>query len=141
MSAADSSPFIDSNVLLYAWDPGSREKQRIARSILLGAIDGAGVISSQVLAEFASALLHKTKPPAAPEHIRAALDALRPVRTVLLDAAVVARAVEAHAAYGIRFYDGMIVAAAERAGCGTILSEDLNSGQKYFGIAAVNPFR
>jgi predicted nucleic acid-binding protein len=34
----------------------------------------------------------------------------------------------------------MIVAAAERAGCERIWSEDYNSGQKYFGIAVVNPF-
>jgi predicted nucleic acid-binding protein len=35
----------------------------------------------------------------------------------------------------------MIVAAAERAGCGRILSEDLNSGQTYFGVRVENPFR
>jgi len=44
------------------------------------------------------------------------------------------RAVEAHAVYGIHFYDGTIVAAAERGGCETIWSEDLNAGQKYFGV-------
>jgi predicted nucleic acid-binding protein len=42
--------------------------------------------------------------------------------------------------YGIHFYDGMIVAAAERAGCGRIWSEDFNAGQKYFGITVTNPF-
>jgi predicted nucleic acid-binding protein len=34
----------------------------------------------------------------------------------------------------------MIVAAAERAGCGRIWSEDFNAGQKYFGITVTNPF-
>jgi len=53
----------------------------------------------------------------------------------------VRRAVEAGAAYGIHFYDGMIVAAAESAGCGRIWSEDLNPGQKYFGVSVENPFR
>ena len=43
-------------------------------------------------------------------------------------------------AYGIHFYDGMIVAAAERAGCQRILSEDFNAGQEYFGVTVVNPF-
>ena len=38
------------------------------------------------------------------------------------------------------FYDGMIVAAAERGGCRRILSEDLNAGQKYFQIPVENPF-
>jgi predicted nucleic acid-binding protein len=48
--------------------------------------------------------------------------------------------VDAHAQYGVHFYDGMIVAAAERGGCERIWSEDLNAGQKYFGIAVENPF-
>jgi predicted nucleic acid-binding protein len=49
--------------------------------------------------------------------------------------------VEAHATYGLHFYDGMIVAAADRAGCSRIWSEDLNSGQRYFNVEAANPFR
>jgi len=34
----------------------------------------------------------------------------------------------------------MIVAAAERAGCSKIWSEDLNAGQEYFGVPVENPF-
>jgi predicted nucleic acid-binding protein len=49
--------------------------------------------------------------------------------------------VEARAAYGLHFYDGMIVAAAERGGCERIWSEDLNAGQKYFGVTVENPFQ
>jgi predicted nucleic acid-binding protein len=52
----------------------------------------------------------------------------------------VRRAVEAREVYGLHFYDGMIVAAAERAGCERIWSEDLNTGQKYFEITVANPF-
>jgi predicted nucleic acid-binding protein len=35
----------------------------------------------------------------------------------------------------------MIVAAAERAECERIWSEDLNAGQKYFGVEVANPFQ
>ena len=55
--------------------------------------------------------------------------------------AIVRRAVQARLSYGVHFYDGMIVAAAERAGCTRILSEDFNEGQKYFGVAVANPFQ
>ena len=34
----------------------------------------------------------------------------------------------------------MTMAAAERAGCKKIWSEDLNAGQTYFGIRVENPF-
>jgi predicted nucleic acid-binding protein len=48
--------------------------------------------------------------------------------------------VEARSSYGLHFYDGMIVAAAERAGCDRILSEAFNASQKYFGVTVANPF-
>jgi predicted nucleic acid-binding protein len=69
------------------------------------------------------------------------LNALGPIGVVVPDADIVRRAVDVRAKYGVHFYDGMIVAAAERGGCGRIWSEDLNAGQKYFGIAVENPFR
>jgi predicted nucleic acid-binding protein len=34
----------------------------------------------------------------------------------------------------------MIVAAADRGGCEKIWSEDLNTGQEYFGVMVENPF-
>jgi predicted nucleic acid-binding protein len=71
----------------------------------------------------------------------ALFDALAPIRLILPDGDIVRRTVEARAAYGLHFYDGMIIAAAERAGSERIWSEVFNSGQKYFGIVAANPFR
>ncbi len=53
---------------------------------------------------------------------------------------MVRRAVEVHDRYGVHFYDSLIIAAAERAGCECIWSEDLNAGQKYFGVTVQNPF-
>jgi predicted nucleic acid-binding protein len=38
------------------------------------------------------------------------------------------------------FYDGMILATAEQAGCTKIWSEDMKAGQVYFGIKVENPF-
>ena len=99
------------------------------------------MISSQVLAEFASTLLHKISPPADARDVIAALDALGPVRVIAPDGDTVRRAVEARGQYGVHFYDGMIIAAAERGGCKRILSEDLNAGQRYFGVIVENPFR
>jgi predicted nucleic acid-binding protein len=98
------------------------------------------MISAQVLAELASSLLHTVAVRRTAAEIRVMPDILSPIKLVVPDADVVRRAVEAHAAYGIHFYDGMIVAAAERAGCEKIWSEDLNSGQEYFGIEGSNPF-
>jgi predicted nucleic acid-binding protein len=65
---------------------------------------------------------------------------LAPIPVIATDPDMVRRAVEVRARYGLHFYDGLIVAAAERAKCATIWSEDLNAGQQYFGITVQNPF-
>jgi predicted nucleic acid-binding protein len=132
--------FLDTNVLVYAYDSGSPTKQQIAQRLLRAALAGHSVISAQVLAEFSVTLLHKISLAVRPNDLIVLLDALGPIKVVLPHADLVRRAVEARAAYGIHFYDGMIVAAAEKAGCKRIWSEDLNSGQEYFGVAVKNPF-
>ena len=132
--------FIDTNVLVYAYDPSDSHKQRIAQDFVRRALAGDIMVSTQVLAEFAATLLHKMRPAARPEDVTAVLDALGAIRVIVTDADVVRRAVEARAEYGVHFYDGMIVAAGERGGCRRIWSEDLNAGQKYFGIGVENPF-
>ena len=37
--------------------------------------------------------------------------------------------------------DSLVVAAAEMSGCDEILTEDLNDGQVYGSVKAVNPFK
>jgi predicted nucleic acid-binding protein len=133
--------FLDTNVLVYAYDPGDPRKQRVAQDLVTRALAGEIVVSTQVLAEFAATLLHKMTPAARPRDVMAVLDALGPIRVVVPDGDIVRRAIEVRAEYGLHFYDGMIVAAAERGGCRRILSEDFNVGQEYFSIAVQNPFR
>lgn len=132
--------FLDTNVLVYAYDSSDSRKQRIAQEIVKRALKGDILVSTQVLAEFAVTLLHKAATPARPADVIAVLDALGPIRVVIPDGEIVRRAVEVRAKYGLHFYDGMIVAAAERGRCGRIWSEDLNAGQKYFDIVVENPF-
>jgi predicted nucleic acid-binding protein len=137
MSAPD---FLDTSVLVYGYDASDPRKRRVAQDLIRKALLGEIVTSTQVLAEFASTLLHKLNPPARPKDVGVLLDALGPIKLIATDGDTVRRAVEARGQYGIHFYDGMIVAAAERAGCKRIWSEELNAGQRYFGIVVENPF-
>jgi predicted nucleic acid-binding protein len=136
----NGSDFLDANILVYAYDPTDPAKQRIARDILRAALTGTAVLSTQVLAEFAATLLHKMKPPALPQQVAAAINAMHPIRLIAPDGRIVVRAIEAHAKYGLHFYDCMIVAAAQRANCARIWSEDMTAGQEYFGVGVENPF-
>jgi predicted nucleic acid-binding protein len=133
--------FLDTNVLLYSLSDSALAKRRVAQILITRAIAGEFAISSQVLAEFTAVALSKFRDRFTPAQVTDLLDTLNPIPLVTPDAEIVRRAVEAHAKYRIHFYDGMIVAAAERAGARQIFSEDLNAGQQYFGVVVTNPFR
>lgn len=132
--------FLDTNVVLYSLNDSAPVKHRVAQTLVAKAIAGEFVISTQVLAELAAVVLRKFADRLTPRDLIAFLDALAPIPIIKPDGEMVRRAVQTHATYQISFYDGMIVAAAERAGCKRILSEDLSAGQKYFGIEVTNPF-
>ena len=130
--------FLVSNALIYSYDISDRRKRKVSRRLVRKALAGGMMRSTQVLGESAAALLHKVVPRPDPKNLKVALDALAPIPLVATDADMV-WAVEVNARYELHFCDSMIVAAAERAGCERIWSEDLNSGQSYFGITVQNP--
>ena len=133
--------FVDSNVFIYAVDKAVSAKQKKARGIVADVFaDGSAYrVSSQVLAEFSSVAVRKLG--MATPILLALLAEMGKIAHVAIDNALVSRAVEIQGIYGIQYYDAQIVAAAERLGCSSILTEDLNDGQMYCGITALNPFK
>src|SRR5258708_22049693 len=131
--------FLDTNVLVYAYDDGEPRKQSIARNHLGRALEGECVVSVQVLAEFTVALLHKFSIPITTEKMLVLLDALSPLKVVQPDKELVRRAVEAHARYGVHFYDGMIISAAETADCQEVSLRDFKAGPGYFRVQGKKP--
>ena len=128
------TPFLDTNVLIYAQGEGL--KGETARQAIL---DG-GVISVQVLNEFAAVLRRKfglgwDAITQALEDARAALDPVRPI-----DVGTHGGALELARSHGFNFYDALIVAAAIEADCDVLLTEDLQSGQRIGPVTVVNPF-
>ena len=133
--------FVDSNVFIYAVDQAVSAKHKKARGIVADVFaDGSAYrVSSQVLAEFSSVAVRKLG--MATPILLALLAEMGKIAHVAIDNALVSRAVEIQGIYGIQYYDAQIVAAAERLGCDSILTEDLNDGQMYCGITALNPFK
>ena len=133
--------FVDSNVFVYAIDKNATAKQKKARRIVADAfaVRATYRISSQVLAEFSSVCIRKLGIDT--PLLLSLLSEMCKISHVAIDNALVSRAVEIQGIYGIQYYDAQIVAAAERIGCDKILTEDLNDGQMYCGIMAVNPFK
>lgn len=126
--------FIDTNVLIHAQGAGT--KSEVARTVILA----GGVISVQVLNEFVAVLRRKfgfdwDVVADAVADVRTALD---PVRAV--DISTHVEAVALARAYGFNIYDALIVASALAAGCDTLLTEDLQAGQRIESLIVVNPF-
>lgn len=59
---------------------------------------------------------------------------------VELDHDLVIRATRLHETLIISYWDGLVLAAAERGDCDVLYSEDLSHEQIYTGIRCVNPF-
>ena len=127
--------FLDTNVLLTLLSADAAKAGRAEE--LVG---GGGVISIQVLNEFASAASRKLRL-SIPE-IRECLEPIaRICRIEPLTLQTHARGLEVAARYGFSVYDSMIVAAALLSGCDTLYSEDLQHQQRVDGLLIRNPFR
>ncbi len=130
--------FIDTNILVYANDSRDRKKQKICIELVSTALRSRrGVVSTQVLSEYANAAL--TKLGQSPHVVRRQLELLSTLHVVSQTPELIIRAVEIKDLYGLSFWDASIIAAAESAHCERIFSEDLNAGQIYCGVKMTNP--
>jgi len=131
--------FIDTNVVVYANDSHDVAKQRRAVELIATAIrEGSGVLSTQVLQEYANVAVSKLGQ--RQDVVLRQLRLLERLHVVPQTPELIRRAVELRGVYGISFWDASVVAAAEAEKCDRIYSEDLNTGQFYAGIVVVNPF-
>jgi predicted nucleic acid-binding protein len=138
MKGAD---FFDTNILVYAYDNHFPDKQQRAREVIISAVkNGNGVLSTQVLGEFFTVVTRKIKIPLSVKNARDIIKYMGRMTVQEIDVLIVERALDTLEQYKISYWDSLIVAAAEKAQCKCILSEDFNAGQKYHGIEITNPF-
>ena len=131
--------FIDSNVLIYAEASDEPKKQAVALALLRRLkLAGTGVISTQALQEFANVALRKMGLGA--NHVRKQLSAHEQFEVVQVTPEIIRGALDIHQARSVSFYDALIVQAAITAGCDTLYSEDLNTGEVIDGVKINNPF-
>ena len=132
--------FIDTNIFVYFADGRDRKKQSVARAVLSEAIGNPQyVVSSQVMNEFANVAMKKLS--MTEDEVRQYVESFLGVRVVMQQQVWTLRALEIKKQHGLQFYDSLMLAAAEDAGCSEFLTEDLNDGQMYGGVKAVNPFK
>ena len=136
------SVFVDSNVVIYSLDRGSPRKQEQAKAWLrrLGT-SNAMTLSVQVPNEVYSVLTLKYGLDPVEDGVRDELMRLRHWVTAPLDFTVVRMAWRIQDYFGVRIWDALLLASANAARCTHFLSEDLNDGQAYGRVRAVDPFR
>ncbi|WP_397423411.1 PIN domain-containing protein [Phenylobacterium sp.] len=125
--------FLDTNVLIYLLtdDPKNARAFELARS--------DAVISVQVLNEFTS--VARRKHALSWDDVARAVAGFRAylqVEPVTVD--VHERALEIARRHRFSIYDACIIAVAEKAGCRTLYTEDMQHGQVIGGVTIRNPF-
>jgi len=131
--------FLDTNVLVYAVSSAEADAPKRAKALDLVRQSDFG-LSAQVLQEFYVTVTRKIRKPLAPAVAVALMDEYRVFPTVPTDYPLIVSAVELSLRYGISYWDGAIVAAAEGLEAKILYTEDLNHGQEILGVRVVNPF-
>jgi predicted nucleic acid-binding protein len=134
-----SKIFIDTNILVYTLDQKNIEKRDMARKIVKKVVEShQPVISTQVIKEFY--VVASTKLKADPIIVKNIIHNFHNMEIVNNDLELIEQAIDISILSQLSFWDSLIIAAAEKANCEYVLSEDLNSGQNYRGIKLLNPF-
>jgi predicted nucleic acid-binding protein len=132
---SEAEPFFDTSVLLYLLSGDTAKADRVETLLT-----SRGVVSVQVLNEFAVVALRKLKMPL--NDIREILDTIRAVCAVEpITVETHDRGLAVFERYRFSLYDSMLIAAALIAGAKIIYSKDLQHGQVIDKqLRVTNPF-
>jgi predicted nucleic acid-binding protein len=136
---------VDTNVLVYRFDPRFPEKQRIARDLLRrGIADGSLRLPHQAMLEFVAAVTRRfrDRPPllTLDDARREAEELLSQFPVLYPNEQIVRMAIRGSATYQLSWFDAHLWAYAEHNGLSPLYSEDFQHERLYGTVKAVNPF-
>lgn len=138
---SENRAFLDTNILVYAFDSSADNKHKVAKQIMIDLWNsGRGMLSTQVLQEFYVTVTQKIPKPLDRNLAVQAIKDLLHWDVVVNDGNALIDAVDIQSRYKYSFWDAMIIQAAIRGGADLILSENLDSGSKIQGVILKNPF-
>lgn len=133
--------FIDSNVLIYAYDTSELLRHTQAKALIRRLWQsGNGAMSIQVTQEFTYNISRKVKRPLQLNEVADILEEFKPWKFHSPTLENVARAARSVEHFKVSFWDALILESASALGCGIVWSEDLNHGRVYAGVKIQNPF-
>ena len=136
---------VDTNILVYRFDPRFPDKQRIASELLRRGIEEDSVrIPHQAIVEFVAAV---TRPVVGGRALltpdaarREAEEFLVQFNVLYPSEALLRLAFRGAAAYQLAWFDAHLWAYAEHYGLSELISEDFQHDRLYGTVRAVNPF-
>ncbi|MEE8147223.1 MAG: PIN domain-containing protein [Longimicrobiales bacterium] len=137
---------VDTNVLVYRFDPRVRSKQTVATELLRrGIADDSVRLAHQAIVEFVAATTRPVVGRAplltVPEAVRESEELLVQFDVLYPNDEIVRLALRGMAAYELHWFDAHMWAYAEHHGLEELISEDFQDGRLYGGVRAINPFR
>ncbi len=133
---------VDTNVLVYAYDPADRVKASRAGACIQRLTDSwNGALTAQVLSEFFIATTRRLNPPLRAAEAEAILVGLiRDWPVYEVTPLGVLDAIRAVQNYQFSYWDALIWATARLNGIPNVLTEDMPSASLIEGVRFVNPF-
>jgi predicted nucleic acid-binding protein len=140
--ASKDKVFFDTNILVYQFDKSAPIKQHRAIEVIEKHIGNkSALISSQVVQEFMNAALNKFDTKLSVAQLELVMDSLlKPLCHHFPVFDYYKRALRLYSSNSLDFYDALIVQAALDLDCKILFSEDLQDGQKFYGLTVKNPF-
>ena len=141
MTGEMAPSFVDTNVLVYAFDKSGSPKKRVAQRLMNELMDQDRLrVSTQVLQELFVTLTRKVSQRCSSEEALAVLEDLVAWPLMVIDFAAIRAAVGLADQAQLTFWDALVVVAAARTGASVLYTEDLNDGQEILGVRISNPF-
>ena len=141
MTARRPLSFVDTNVLVYAFDKSASPKKRIAQRLMNELMDEDRLrVSTQVLQELFVTLTGKVGKRCPVSEALEVLEDLTAWPLMVVDYAAIRTAIGLSEQAKLSFWDALVVVAAARAGAAVLYTEDLNDGQEILGVRVTNPF-
>ena len=139
--AERQTTFVDTNVLVCAYDRSETRKQPVARAQLEALWrERTGALSTQILQEFYVVATRKLPAPMRRTRARRLVTLYAAWPVVQVDVTLILAATELEARHALSFWDALVVEAARRAGATRLLTEDLQPGRRLAGVMIEDPF-
>lgn len=138
--------FLDSNILVYAFDNSEKRKQKIAIDLLEKCFNKEKdyVLSSQNLVEFFSIVTKKIENPISMENARDIILKIKEFKGFIklnYNQSTIIRGIDLLKEFNLKFWDALIISTMLENNVFTIYTENEKDFNKVKNINVINPFK